>query len=168
MIAGSCLCQTPARARKCGLALCAVIVFMVIGMIQPDKTRAGYLDDALEAGELGVSYFQVAWTGLYQRALSEGAEAGPYDFDLIGSAVLGRGTDSNVFGNTDLVFWLFSVDNMGGLGQTGEMRRLVVPVISLLSPPSKERRRTTKAASGSTTSMGWKRTGNFPRSGVLT
>jgi carbohydrate-selective porin OprB len=123
MMSRSRLYKTMSRARKCGLSLCAIAVFMFAGLIQPNPTCAGYLDDALEAGELGVSYFQVAWTGLYQRSLSEGAEAGPYDFDLIGSAILGRGTDSNVFGDTDLVFWLFSVDNMGGFGSTSELSR---------------------------------------------
>jgi len=96
---------------------------MCVAMSVPGSACAGYLDEALEAGELGVSYFQVAWTGIYQRALSEGAEAGPYDLDLIGSAVLARGKDSNIIGDTDLVFWVFSVDNMGGLAPTGDLRQ---------------------------------------------
>lgn len=90
--------------------------------LAPMGANASRLDDALEAGETGANYLEGALAGLYQNAAEASEDTGNYEVDLIGSLVLRSGMSKQV-GDTDLVFWLFSVDNLGGLQPTGQMSR---------------------------------------------
>ena len=93
----------------------AVVLWVPLGAL------ASQLEEALDAGEAGTNYFEGALTGLYQNAMDAGEGTGSYEADLIGSIVLKK-RGAGIFGDTDFVFWAFSVNNMGGLQSTGQMR----------------------------------------------
>jgi carbohydrate-selective porin OprB len=99
-------------------AICVVAMALWI----PLSVLASQLDEVLDAGEEGANYFEGALTGLYQNALQAGQDTGNYEIDLIGSFVLNEGA-SNRVGDTDLVFWAFSVNNLGGLQSTGQLQQ---------------------------------------------
>lgn len=83
--------------------------------------QASQFSEALEAGDKGVTFLEGALSGLYQNALDAGEDTGSYEIDLIGSIVLSK-RDQGKVGDTDFVFWLFSVGNLGDLQSTGAMR----------------------------------------------
>jgi carbohydrate-selective porin OprB len=97
---------------------CAATVVLWV----PLGALASQLEKALDAGEVGTNYFEGALTGLYQNALNAGEDTGNYEVDLIGSIVLKK-RGAGAFGDTDFVFWGFSVNNIGSLQSTGQMRR---------------------------------------------
>lgn len=99
-----------------GTAICV----LAMALWMPLGVPAGQLDEMLDSGEENANYFEGALTGLYQNALQAGEDTGNYEIDLIGSFVLNKGSSDRV-GDTDLVFWLFSVDNLGGRQSTGQM-----------------------------------------------
>lgn len=88
----------------------------------PCFLKASQLEDAMEAGEEGVNFLEFALTGIYQQALDVDEDTGNYEIDLIGSAVLKK-RDEGKLGDTDLVFWAFSVNNLGDLQSTGQMQQ---------------------------------------------
>jgi len=83
--------------------------------------QASQFSEALEAGDKGENFLEGALSGLYQNALEAGEDTGNYEIDLIGSFTLSK-RDEGPFGDTDFVFWLFSVNNFGDLQSTGSMR----------------------------------------------
>jgi carbohydrate-selective porin OprB len=98
------------------------ICFVALALWMPLGVLASQLDEMMDAGEEGANYFEGALTGLYQNALQAGQDTGNYEIDLIGSFVLNEGA-SNRVGDTDLVFWAFSVNNLGGLQSTGQLQQ---------------------------------------------
>ena len=98
------------------------VVLVLAWALMPASSMASQLDDAMKAGEKGVSYLEGALTGIYQEALEADENTGNYEIDLIGSILLKSG-DENRIGNTDLVFWAFSVNNLGSLQSTGQMQQ---------------------------------------------
>jgi carbohydrate-selective porin OprB len=83
--------------------------------------QASQLDEALQAGESSANFFEGALTGLYQDTRKSDEDTGNFEVDLIGSFVL-KQRDGGTLGDTDFVFWGFSVDNIGNLQSTGQMR----------------------------------------------
>ncbi len=102
--------------RSTAVCVLAVAVWMPVGV------QASQLDEMMDAGDEGANYFEGALTGLYQNALEAGEDTGNYAIDLIGSFVLNKGA-SNRVGDTDLVFWAFSVNNLGDMQSTGQMQQ---------------------------------------------
>ncbi len=99
-------------------ACCAVAVALWMPLGAP----ASQLEEALDAGESGTNFLEGALTGLYQTALASSEDTGSYEADLIGSIVLKK-RGAGIFGDTDFVFWAFSVNNLGNLQSTGQMRK---------------------------------------------
>lgn len=83
---------------------------------------ASQLEEAMEAGEEGSDFLEGALTGIYQEALDANENTGNYEIDLIGSFVLKK-RDEGKTGDTDLVFWAFSVNNLGDLQSTGQLQQ---------------------------------------------
>ncbi len=102
--------------RSTAVCVLAVAVWMPVGV------QASQLDEMMDAGDEGANYFEGALTGLYQNALEAGEDTGNYEIDLIGSFVLKKESSDRV-GDTDLVFWAFSVNNLGSLQSTGQMQQ---------------------------------------------
>jgi carbohydrate-selective porin OprB len=98
------------------------VCFVAMALWMPIGVLASQLDDALDAGEESANFFEGALTGLYQNALQAGEDTGNYEIDLIGSFVLNEGFSDRV-GDTDLVFWAFSVNNLGNFQSTGQMQQ---------------------------------------------
>ena len=90
--------------------------------MMPCVIMASQLEEAMDAGEEGTNFLEGALTGIYQQALDANENTGNYEIDLIGSFVLKK-RDQGKVGDTDLVFWAFSVDNLGGLQSTGQMQQ---------------------------------------------
>jgi carbohydrate-selective porin OprB len=99
-----------------------VICIVAMTLWVPLSVQASQLDEMLDAGDEGANYFEGALTGLYQNALEAGEDTGNYEIDLIGSFVLKK-ESSNRVGDTDLVFWAFSVNNLGDMQSTGQMQQ---------------------------------------------
>lgn len=99
------------------------ILVLLFGLVvTPAGVMASQLEQALEAGEAGIDYLEGALTGIYQEALDIDENTGNYEIDLIGSILLKSRSEGKV-GNTDLVFWAFSVNNLGSLQSTGQMQQ---------------------------------------------
>jgi hypothetical protein len=101
--------------RATAICVVAMALWMPLGV------QARQLDEALQAGESSANYFEGALTGLYQDTRKSDEDTGNFEVDLIGSYVL-KQRDGGTLGDTDFVFWGFSVDNIGNLQSTGQMR----------------------------------------------
>ena len=97
------------------------VQWLVLALCVSTCCSASQFSEALEAGDKGVTFMEAALSGLYQNALNTDEDTGSYEIDLIGSFLLSK-RDEGQIGDTDFVFWLFSVDNLGDLQSTGAMR----------------------------------------------
>ncbi len=116
------LIGTPGRTRSKRRGWIFAVTIVYLFAVFPFAS-ANSIDEALEASDSGVDFLEVALTGIYQHAVDASADTGNYEVDLIGSLVLRPRKDGTRLGGTNLVFWLFSVDNLGGLEPTGSLRR---------------------------------------------
>lgn len=81
---------------------------------------ASRIEPAIESGDRGIDHFETAVTVMGQQALRAGEGTANFNLDLIGSLGLRRAQGQSI-GDTHLIFWLFSVDNVGNSISTDEL-----------------------------------------------